>query len=203
MGHAIGNNLAKRFGIDAVTRRIQYDIIRLLRNLIETFQHISCYELAIIQSVEFRVDPRGVYCLLHDFYANHLFGNPRHDLGNRASAAVEVKYCHIAGVADIRTSCFIKPLCAFRIGLEKGKYRNTELQSQNSFIKVILPVKNAGFITLNHIRQGVVNDVQNPCDLPLHGQCQQLLFQLCQVGICLAGGNQRYQKVSACHRPTQ
>ena len=65
-------------------------------------------------------------------------------------------------------------------------------------IKIILPVKNACLIALNHIRQCIVDDMHDSHNPAFKLKGQKTLGQFCQITFFLTGCHQMYQHLSGC-----
>ena len=137
--------------MNTITRRIQHDHIRLFRQVIQNFQNIACNETAIIQPVQLCIFSCSFHCILYDFYSDHLFCHRRKKLCDRTGTTVKVKYLHTAGILNVFSYNIIKYFRRQGIRLEERKGTDSEFQSEQRLVEIVLSIKNSCLIALHDI----------------------------------------------------
>ena len=137
--------------MNTITRRIQHDHIRLFRQVIQNFQNIACNETAIIQPVQLCIFSCSFHCILYDFYSDHLFCHRCKKLCDRTSTTVKVKYLHTAGILNVFSYNIIKYFRRQGIRLEERKGTDSEFQSEQRLVEIVLSIKNSCLIALHDI----------------------------------------------------
>ena len=138
--------------MNTVSWRIQHDHIWFFFQVVQNFQHISCNKSAIGQVHSAR---HSLWLLLL-----HLLQSPHRSLLlppvprswqivpvplYRSNTSIPLVFWMYSRTTEYKTSA------ANGVRLEERKCTDTEFQSQQSLIKIILSIKNPCLVTLNHI----------------------------------------------------
>src|SRR5699024_2730902 len=176
--HPILNDLGQSFGMDSISWRVQDNEVRFFFHLVQNLQHVPCNKSAVCDPVESSIFFCGFHRFFHDFHSDNFFCHFCQYLRDGAGSAVQVKDCHVSGVANIFPCCIVKDLGGIRVGLEERKRCNLKLQSQDFLVEIVLSVKKSGFVASHRIRKGIIDYMKDSHDLTFQGQIQQSSGQL-------------------------
>ena len=117
--HPIIQDLRECLRMDSVSRRIQYDHIRLLFNLIKHFKHIACNEFTIGKPISDSIFFCRLDCFFNNLNTDHFLRNRSKYLTNCSCSAEQIKHNLIIDISDIFSYCLIKYFCPFGVRLKE------------------------------------------------------------------------------------
>ena len=167
--------------MDSVARRIKNDHVRFLGQVIEDLKNVTGDKSAVIKTVEFRILSRCFHGIFHDLDTDHFFCHGCQNLSDRTGTGVEIKHGHVLRISDVIACGTVKHLSTKRVCLEEGERGDLETKPKNRLVKVILAIEDPRLIAAHHIRNGIIDDMQDSNDRSLQRQCTDLIDKRCQI----------------------
>ena len=155
------DNFKDRFGMDAVSRGVEDDDIRIVGQLGYFLHNIAGDERAVVQAVGFGVDLCGFNGFLDKLDTDDFFRHRGQDLGDGAGAAVQVEDGLILAVSYAIADNRIQLFCAQCIGLEKGEGLDLKFQAEDFVVNTVLAVQNMQVIFFHHIGHSIVDGMED------------------------------------------
>ena len=153
--------------MNSVSRRIQYDHIRLLFDLIKYLKHISGNKSAVGKSISDSIFFCRLDCFFNNLDTDHFLCNRSKHLTDCSCSAEQIEYNLVINISNVFSYSLVQHFCTFRVWLEEGKWCDLKFQSEKLLVKEVLSIKNSCLITLHDIRQGIIQYMKDSNNLSL------------------------------------
>ena len=111
--HPIIQDLRECLRVNSVSRRIQYDHIRLLFNLIKYLKHISGNKSEVGKSVSDSIFFCCLDCFLNNLDTDHFLRNRSKHLTDCSCSAEQIEYNLIINISNVFSYSLVQHFCTF------------------------------------------------------------------------------------------
>ena len=151
--------------MDAYTRRIDDDHIRLLRDRVKLLLNIAADIMAVRDTVQLGIGARGLNRIFNNIYTVHILRCACHQLRYGPRTAIEVIDRFARDVRHDPEYIAVKSLNGVNIGLEESKSFDLEFQSEYLFVVIVTPLDHLMALVNDCIRHAVVEGAHDTDDL--------------------------------------